>query len=506
MKKTFLLFATLLFWAISSALAQEKDLLSLLPLQTDEDAPLFVPLADPLPYWVDTITSQPEGYVVDAEGNVEISSSDGLVWLISSVNGLNGCEPDDFDGRTVRLTNDIDFGEEGMNYQFSPIGTRETPFMGTFDGCGNRICNLLMKHRYSYGGACNSDMGVFGYIRHATVCNITIDSTCYLCDYCENSEFCRGGIVGFVDSLSLVDNCHLHQLIGHHDYGSGLVGMNRNSIVRNCSVEAYSFGLCYGAGLVSYNYSTGDFTDAVVENCYFYGQIDDGSLNSVFTGGLVCLNRTDPNDNGKKAIIRNCHCTPTQRFSESNNGIFAYKLWQGSSIRNCYTDITSFGSSAHMVGVNQGGELRDCSRYTNVDGVGTLALPITVNGTTTTNLLDALNLWIAEQEHPELYRTWTIVTDSIPVFGDYYIGVPENEAENKEIAVYPNPTNGQVTIIGKNLRQAEVVNMFGQRIIIAKGEGNELHFDMEALPSGVYFVNVTDTEGRQCVKKVVKNC
>ena len=48
---------------------------------------------DPLPYWVDTITAQPDGYVMDADGNVEISNSDGLVWLISAVNGLNGCEP-----------------------------------------------------------------------------------------------------------------------------------------------------------------------------------------------------------------------------------------------------------------------------------------------------------------------------------------------------------------------------------------------------------------------------
>ena len=65
---------------------------------------------DPRPYWVDTIVSQPEGYLTDAYGNVEISTSDGLVWLASVVNGLNGCEPDDFRGRTVKLTDDIDFG------------------------------------------------------------------------------------------------------------------------------------------------------------------------------------------------------------------------------------------------------------------------------------------------------------------------------------------------------------------------------------------------------------
>jgi hypothetical protein len=28
--------------------------------------------------------------------------------------------------------------------------------------------------------------------------------------------------------------------------------------------------------------------------------------------------------------------------------------------------------------------------------------------------------------------------------------------------------------------------------------------DISALPAGVYFVNLTDAEGRKCVKKVVK--
>ena len=156
MKKFFYSLTVLLFLTVS-ALAQNE-----LPQQKDlthfavQDEKAF-------PFWVDTITSQPEGYVVDAEGNVEISSSDGLVWLISTVNGLNGCDPDDFDGRTVRLANDIDFGEIGYNYNFSPIGTRETPFKGTFDGNGHKIQHIFQMYlrtippyHYYY------DIGIFG--------------------------------------------------------------------------------------------------------------------------------------------------------------------------------------------------------------------------------------------------------------------------------------------------------------------------------------------------------
>lgn len=292
--------------------------------------------------------------------------------------------------------------------------------------------------------------------------------------------------------------------MGSFDYGSGLVGMNRNSTVRNSSVNAKSFSLCCGAGLVSYNYSEGGYADAVVENCYFYGRINDGSLNSICTGGLVCYNETAPNDNGKKAIVRNCHCTPTERFTERDYGIFVYRHSVGSLISNCYMDITSFSSTDNMVGVNEGGQMTDCSRYTNIDGVGTLALPVTVNGTTTTNLIDALNLWIEEQEHPELYKTWAMVTDSIPMFGDYFVGVSENEAENKEVVFYPNPTTGQVTIMGKDLKEAEVVNLFGQRVLTVIGGGDEIHFNIAKLASGVYFINISDGEKRSYVTKVVK--
>ena len=125
MKKIFYFFVFLFFTATFS-FAQENEA--------------------PLPLWTDTIVSQPEGYRMDAEGNVEITSSDGLVWLISTVNGLNGCEPDDFNGRSVRLANDIDFGEEGWNYCFSPIGTRKTPFLGTFDGDGHKIHHICQKY------------------------------------------------------------------------------------------------------------------------------------------------------------------------------------------------------------------------------------------------------------------------------------------------------------------------------------------------------------------------
>ena len=82
-------------------------------------------------------------------------------------------------------------------------------------------------------------------------------------------------------------------------------------------------------------------------------------------------------------------------------------------------------------------------------------------------------------------------------------GVEEN-TPTTFASVHPNPTMGQITITGNDLKQAEVLNTLGQRVATATGEGETLLIDISQLPAGVYFVNVTDKDGRKCVRKVVK--
>ena len=84
-----------------------------------------------------------------------------------------------------------------------------------------------------------------------------------------------------------------------------------------------------------------------------------------------------------------------------------------------------------------------------------------------------------------------------------HVAVSEYLKEDR-IDVSPNPTTGQITITGVGLKTAEVVNTFGQRMVMVQGTGETLQIDIANLPAGVYFVNVTDEEGRKCVRKVVK--
>lgn len=78
------------------------------------------------------------------------------------------------------------------------------------------------------------------------------------------------------------------------------------------------------------------------------------------------------------------------------------------------------------------------------------------------------------------------------------------EIDAEDVQVSPVPTTDNVVITCPNLHQAEVINAFGQCVAKAKGEGERLTIDLSTLPTGIYFVNITDKEGRKCVKKVVK--
>ena len=71
-------------------------------------------------------------------------------------------------------------------------------------------------------------------------------------------------------------------------------------------------------------------------------------------------------------------------------------------------------------------------------------------------------------------------------------------------SIQPNPNNGHFTVVGQNLKSAEIFNALGQKVASTQGEGDRLMLDLSAQPAGIYFVNITDSEGRKCVRKVLK--
>ena len=86
---------------------------------------------------------------------------------------------------------------------------------------------------------------------------------------------------------------------------------------------------------------------------------------------------------------------------------------------------------------------------------------------------------------------------------DLYDDVEES-VPNSFATVQPNPTAGLFTITGLRIQQIEIYDALGQEIASFRANGNQTTIDLSSQPAGVYLVSITDTEGRRCVKKVVR--
>ncbi len=83
--------------------------------------------------------------------------------------------------------------------------------------------------------------------------------------------------------------------------------------------------------------------------------------------------------------------------------------------------------------------------------------------------------------------------------------IEEHDLPEESFAtIHPNPATATVTIVGENLRQIEITDMLGQRVATHQAEGPQATIDISALPTGIYFVGITDENGKRCVRKVVK--
>ncbi len=83
---------------------------------------------------------------------------------------------------------------------------------------------------------------------------------------------------------------------------------------------------------------------------------------------------------------------------------------------------------------------------------------------------------------------------------------PKNEKVvvdiNNALQVYPNPSiNGIVKLTAKSIKKIEVSDMFG-RTILLKAVNNTDNEELIINGSGLYFVKVTDSNGRIFTQKV----
>jgi TonB family protein len=217
------------------------------------------------------------------ENEFAISTADELVAFAEIVNGTaRGIAVDNFFGKTVRLTANIDLSEYdnwmpiGMNViKAATGGWIFRSFAGTFDGGGHIISNLTVnRHDSNY-------QGLFGRIETAMVKNVGLENV----NIVGGDDV--GAVVGTAVMNSVITNCYSTGTVGGKNSIGGVAGSVRsNSFVTNCYSTASVSSKGY-AGSYERNCAGG-----VVGDVWYFSMITNsystGAVNGIGNiGGIV---------------------------------------------------------------------------------------------------------------------------------------------------------------------------------------------------------------------------
>ena len=245
-------------------------------------------------------TAVSENEAADFEGEGEENDP----YLIEDVEDLkklaeNVKNGTDYEGKYFQLTANIDLNNEP---NWTPIGTEDTLFQGTFDGGGHQITNLKIGKR-EYGG-------LFGNVWGATI-----------------------------------QNCNVTGEVNGYNYSGGIVGYaNDNTHILNCSFQGNVEGDGEERGGIVGHTSSG----CEVSGCFVTGTVTGGNC----VGGIA--------GNGV-GTIKNCYAlADVTAAGDSAGGIagYAYNL----SIENCYYSgkVSSNGNAGGIAGIARNSEIQNC--------------------------------------------------------------------------------------------------------------------------------------------------
>ena len=86
------------------------------------------------------------------------------------------------------------------------------------------------------------------------------------------------------------------------------------------------------------------------------------------------------------------------------------------------------------------------------------------------------------------------------VYVDWTTGT--NELIENQLAIYPNPTEGKVSIESVGLRQVRIFNLTGQEVHHETASHDRVSIDLSAQPNGIYFIEAMTEQGCYTTKIV----
>lgn len=308
--------------------------------------------------------AQDTSWYSDSETVFTLTTADQLIGLRTLIN--NGKK---FDGKTIKLGNDIDVSSTNW--------TAISSFKGTFDGCGHTI-----TYSYSYDkNSCPTSNGLFGYTSNATIKNLRVSGSLYVQSKYNNYTIYCGGIVGKGTNTSIINCCNNVQIeydrysfhpdksyYNYNDYVGGICGYSDGSKISYCVNEALikcplMYAYVNTGGICGYAYSTTEITKCENTNSVlgFTTDVSGYMAGCTYQGGIV----------GR--VIESSYityCRNTGNCIANNSGsVYLGGIAGEGNCKSCYVASEKITSNRTPKAITSYGTINNCFANNNIVGV-----------------------------------------------------------------------------------------------------------------------------------------
>ena len=320
--------------------------------------------------WDGTTTSQPALDTTTQTYNITKASE--LAWLATAAAG-------DLSGKTIVLTEDIDLNNE----LWTPIGTADTLFNGTFDGNGKAIYNLAV-------GGDNAALIAYAdanaEVKNLTLKGVNINSTKYAAAVVCNAE---AGVT--------IDNVKVSGTINATSYAAGICHNADDVTITNCQNDA-TVTANRAAGIASWLTGSNTVLENVVNNGAITGEWGaagianrmEGKISNATNNGEITSSNSEPASGVVCIILGACnfeYCfnygdvmTTKDNANASAAGILGQAPGSAATFAYCanFGNITATNSYAAGIAYSLYGTINAsyCYNHGNIsgaDGAGGIA-------------------------------------------------------------------------------------------------------------------------------------
>jgi len=440
----------------------------------------------------------------------QITEPEHLAYLAYLVKNGEGAGTDNVVLRDIhfKLMINIDLND----IEWTPIGYRVIDsyhyfFGGHFDGIGYTVSGLFVSSKDEW-------LGLFGGIKDGSVTCLKVIGKIERKDPPAPAlvpppplppppppppprlDPYAGGIVGYAEN-TVIQHCYSEVSIYLENtdptYIGGIAGASVGTTggiffgANTGNITAFSaWRTIYLGGIVGYtttpvrnSYNTGNivsvfdesaaiscrggiagYSSADIIDCYNMGNIFGVCDIRRFNGGIVAAAQ----DN----TVRNCYNAGT--VSDTQGGAIAGKRYNNNvTVSNCYYLNTSGGNNS------LGGTSK------------------TADFMKTTEMIELLGSAFWQDYAPDYFNQGY----PILLYNVQTTGITDRTSLNRKITVYPNPTNGQLTIISSldNKQLANnysIYNIAGQNVMQGVREGETMTINVESLAKGIYYLKIMD--------------